>query len=57
MKDKFSHNLPSSYIQHEMVLIVYYEYKDRSDDGKHQDKSCDSEHCFFQFKKCGFNCT
>ena len=57
LKDIFPHNLPSSYIQHEMVLSVYYEFKDRSDDGKHQDKSCDGEHCFLQFEKFGFNFT
>ena len=29
----------------------------RSDDGKHRNKSCTGEHCFFWFEKCGFNWT
>ena len=29
IKPIFSHILPPSYIQHEMLLIVYYEYEDQ----------------------------
>ena len=39
------------------ICLLTASIRTRSDDGNHQNKSFDGEHCFFYLRKCGFNWT
>ena len=54
---RFSHNYLQVTFSIKCLWLFTLSIRTIDDDGKHQDKSCDGELCFFWFKKCSFNRT